>query len=1217
MSFEAVPCMFRSVQGPAETEYLGLLIRPAPPGAQQNGNPPPQPLKIQGVYKSGAPITVSGEHAPKLLVPANVQVRVSSSSGEPTLCTEPSSSQGSNVQAATSTTGGPHLPHHVIGPNRSTSVSSTSPIADSSSSMSPAPTLCSMTSNNGHFRNQGDGRGNSRLSRQWHGSTVSDSSTTPDSGIQSIPNSPPGPHTLSPPNIEPCSSLCEEIPDEEDYADMPHLVAADEDEECVPGPSGIKEDLNETECDSTLPSAISITNTMDSKEIVEQLFQLDPEKAHAIARLISLKTQNRKPSEDDKEVMQRSRSRSAASDEGAELKVNSKNDPPQLSRVDTTFLDVPKKETLPDVTSPEESKRIYREAVRKHLRNQLNKLLENVRGSVGNLSITERNMKRSSAEAKKPFEVNWDAVRKRLKEGEKKEKSERKRRNSLSTRPKKEDVPVKQKRRKTISTHTEISTPKEIKNNNKLPTRTTSKRRSEDVPSYVDDFSFLDRRSESSNDDIKKSFCFTQLPWNSPIVQCGCSRGACTSDAECVNRALCVQCPQTCKASLCVNKKFWREDIARHLILATVRNKRVLKTRQAKRAGDFLGEFAGEVISYEEVLRRISTYRSDDVKPCVISLSATLYIDATKKGNIIRHVRHSCRPNCRLEVWSISGRRRAGLFSLFDIATGSEITVDMNGLLPFEQECSCGSSNCTGIIKRSRNSVLAATSDVSGTEKQEIKKHNIFLIRNRSSTIRCAKRRLLPLSSVVPESLYEKLRKVVEGLELRVRRIDGSLPYKALREYGALRRFLKDIRLGRTKDNIIDTFNYIMDRWLERLNDDDYDRVFQALSNHYLSSSLASDSREKKGGLGKSKNRDVNLAYLDVGEPVGSYDPDSAWPTGHAREGDDAVRCVCGSLEEDGQMMQCDECHFWLHTDCLETVDDSSDFQCKFCSGAIKDIPSTDVILAKQPEIRFIGCEYYKALNNNRNIQVRLNESVFVEKTTGDQHKKLLKLLVENVGKNKKKDVVGEEYRGFPPPSNEVIAHKLYDRKNLRAFRVERLFVAPTGHRFVFGFYYARPHETICDPNRIFHRNEIFATRFYDTLPLDSVVGRCIVLDPDVFCKGRPLFPMFKEEDVFLCEYQIDRQQRSFEKIPIRHRFPINTQPYVFQDFPEVKPLIRDFTPFLVSERGCNSASGRVSRSDSAKGEQHLKRQAELRLENAISNIALSNNKIEKRKKKV
>ncbi|VDL84211.1 unnamed protein product [Nippostrongylus brasiliensis] len=94
MSYEAVPCMFRSStqNGNGETQYLGLLIRPsvnqpnAAPGTpatpivgrNANGQPvttltpapnaskAPQPLLVQGVYPQGGPIVVQGE-TPKAL----------------------------------------------------------------------------------------------------------------------------------------------------------------------------------------------------------------------------------------------------------------------------------------------------------------------------------------------------------------------------------------------------------------------------------------------------------------------------------------------------------------------------------------------------------------------------------------------------------------------------------------------------------------------------------------------------------------------------------------------------------------------------------------------------------------------------------------------------------------------------------------------------------------------------------------------------------------------------------------------------------------------------------------------------------------------------------------------------------------------------------------------------------------------------------------------
>uniref|UniRef100_A0A0K0D1E8 BAH domain-containing protein n=1 Tax=Angiostrongylus cantonensis TaxID=6313 RepID=A0A0K0D1E8_ANGCA len=233
------------------------------------------------------------------------------------------------------------------------------------------------------------------------------------------------------------------------------------------------------------------------------------------------------------------------------------------------------------------------------------------------------------------------------------------------------------------------------------------------------------------------------------------------------------------------------------------------------------------------------------------------------------------------------------------------------------------------------------------------------------------------------------------------------------------------------------------------------------------------------------------------------------------------VRCVCGSLEEDGEMTQCDTCNFWLHSECLSDVDQDTEYKCHFCRGTISGgRPFGDVILAKQPSIRLSGCTYYKALVNNRSIQVRLNETVHVQKATGDDHKKVLKKLMD-MSENTKKSGKDEGDDDIPLANCEKLLPETFDRK-------------------------------------------VFATPLYDTLPLDAVVGRCTVLDPSTWCIGRPIVPEFKEADIYLCEYQIDRNQRSFEKIPIKNRYPINTQPYVFRKFEKPTTIKRDFTPFVV-----------------------------------------------------
>lgn len=64
--------------------------------------------------------------------------------------------------------------------------------------------------------------------------------------------------------------------------------------------------------------------------------------------------------------------------------------------------------------------------------------------------------------------------------------------------------------------------------------------------------------------------------------------------------------------------------------------------------------------------------------------------------------------------------------------------------------------------------------------------------------------------------------------------------------------------------------------------------------------------------------------------------------------------------------------------------------------------------------------------------------------------------------------------KNFYWEENNLDKLELFERKDLRTFRIERLFRGPSGHLFVFGCYYARPHETFCDPNRMFYKNEVF-----------------------------------------------------------------------------------------------------------------------------------------------
>ncbi|VDM73685.1 unnamed protein product, partial [Strongylus vulgaris] len=106
---------------------------------------------------------------------------------------------------------------------------------------------------------------------------------------------------------------------------------------------------------------------------------------------------------------------------------------------------------------------------------------------------------------------------------------------------------------------------------------------------------------------------------------------------------------------------------------------------------------------------------------------------------------------------------------------------------------------------------------------------------------------------------------------------------------------------------------------------------------------------------------------------VGGYDPDAVWPEGKANEKDDAVRCVCGSLEEDGEMTLCDTCNFWLHSECLQDVDQDTNpsFLVRNASVTLshRKFDLTSFYLNSEVNLWFYVLLLYKYYNVPRQVQ--------------------------------------------------------------------------------------------------------------------------------------------------------------------------------------------------------------------------------------------------------
>lgn len=357
----------------------------------------------------------------------------------------------------------------------------------------------------------------------------------------------------------------------------------------------------------------------------------------------------------------------------------------------------------------------------------------------------------------------------------------------------------------------EESTPPPTKLRGRLPSRRTREPSEivnpEPVEKKFNGEYFEITKSVPSSDDI--------IPlWMAPSLTCGCTKGACTSDMDCLNRALRVQCSSDCSVPYCSNRRFWKEDCGNKLCVSNgPRSKRVLKTKIARRAGEFLCEYAGEVITREQAQEKFA----QDRDPRIIAIAAHLFVDATKRSNIARFIKHSCKPNSRLEVWSVNGFYRAGVFALSDLNPNAEITVDKSDLLPFDMACNCGATECKRVIR----GVRWRCADPN--EKIVTRR---FVIRNRRKTIERSSHSGLPAILQTPmdenSSIRLKMKQVLAAFAFRVRKIDGSMSRTMLPHYTLIIKFLK------TKGNNPNPVEFVslFRKWLEAIDDDDLERAF-------------------------------------------------------------------------------------------------------------------------------------------------------------------------------------------------------------------------------------------------------------------------------------------------------------------------------------------------------------------------------------------------------
>ena len=263
---------------------------------------------------------------------------------------------------------------------------------------------------------------------------------------------------------------------------------------------------------------------------------------------------------------------------------------------------------------------------------------------------------------------------------------------------------------------------------------------------------------------------------------------------------------------------------------------------------------------------------------------------------------------------------------------------------------------------------------------------------------------------------------------------------------------------------------------------------------------------------------------------------------------EDIIRCICGLFIDEGIMIQCAKCLVWQHTHCTGADTSVDNYLCERCQ-------ERDVNLEIElDEYNVKGFQCYLSLLRG-NLQVRQTDTVYVlrdmdiESDTAESNettgKKDLSKQASAATDNKQKGMK-HTYR--------TIGNIDFNKCDI--FRIEQLYKDKEGNRFAYGHHYLRPNETYHEPTRKFYQNEVVRVPLYEEVPIEMIMGRCWVLDPTTFCKGRPVDSI--EEHVYICELRVDKNARSFAKMS-KHMYPVCQKSYAFQKFEEKLKISRNY----------------------------------------------------------
>ncbi|XP_044158018.1 protein polybromo-1 isoform X2 [Bufo gargarizans] len=96
---------------------------------------------------------------------------------------------------------------------------------------------------------------------------------------------------------------------------------------------------------------------------------------------------------------------------------------------------------------------------------------------------------------------------------------------------------------------------------------------------------------------------------------------------------------------------------------------------------------------------------------------------------------------------------------------------------------------------------------------------------------------------------------------------------------------------------------------------------------------------------------------------------------------------------------------------------------------------------------------------------------------------------------------------------------------------IERLWEDNAGEKWLYGCWFYRPNETFHLATRKFLQKEVFKSDYYNKVPVNKILGKCVVMFVKEYFKICP--ENFRDEDVYVCESRYSAKTKSFKKIKL------------------------------------------------------------------------------------